>query len=507
MIAGVSRASDIRISGREANSNQYGIQVQDVMRQLPRSEILMSLTLDSVWCWSVCEERLDELVGHLLDMRAPHLHLGLPGNQLSDASAQRLTTLVKACAFSSLDLRENRLTEKGVVLLANAAASRPNRASTFATLHVQNNAIADPDGLQMKLQSVEQVPYVELSVPWSVAEADAALNACQGPKSAHQAPWDEYWHGALALLRLTLEAQPLNEVPQSARCTVCEVDVRSNKEYPLPGSLARHLGSVPHRKKLQWLRCGDTSCIHPPTLTVQLKREYYCMSLLSGIQGFGGISENVGSNSHMCISVEGQQKRGGTPSLQECKWGVFEDSSTTSQNELREQLHEQSASCAQPLTRKTLHKELDRCRGGFRSSTGAGMIDLTTDPRFSDWKLMFPEADRAHLVNFTLEAHDTATDFCGLEQWYYVGTLPTGERITFHVSSSKRGPWIFESIASSVLGVGSRGQLFMATKADLLSAFGRDKKETIDARLKARRGSCDSFLQDVRLPGYSDMFE
>ena len=59
--------------------------------------------------------------------------------------------------------------------MACAAASRPNRASTFATLHVQNNAIADPDGLQMKLPTVEQVPYVEFSVPWSVAEADAIL--------------------------------------------------------------------------------------------------------------------------------------------------------------------------------------------------------------------------------------------------------------------------------------------------------------------------------------------
>ena len=39
----------------------------------------------------------------------------------------------------------------------------------------------------------------------------------------------------------------------------------------------------------------------------------------------------------------------------------------------------------------------------------------------------------------------------------------------FHVCSSKRGPLIYESINSSVLGVGSRGQLFVTCKADLPS--------------------------------------
>ena len=51
----------------------------------------------------------------------------------------------------------------------------------------------------------------------------------------------------------------------------------------------------------------------------------------------------------------------------------------------------------------------------------------------------------------------------------------------FHVSSSKRGPLIFENAKSMVLGVGSRGKLFVTSRADLLSAFGRDKKDAIDS--------------------------
>ena len=48
-------------SGREATSQHYGMQVQDVIRAVPRPEMLMSLILDSVWCWSDSEERLEEL--------------------------------------------------------------------------------------------------------------------------------------------------------------------------------------------------------------------------------------------------------------------------------------------------------------------------------------------------------------------------------------------------------------------------------------------------------------
>ena len=146
------------------------------------------------------------------------------------------------------------------------------------------------------MQDLQQAPCVELSVPWSVAEADAALNTCSGRKKAGQAVWDECWHGPLALLRLALEQQPLNEVPRSARCTVCKIDIRSNKEHPLPGSLAKHLASVDHRWKLQGLRCGDSSCILPEALKVLLKSQFYCMSLLSGAQDFGDISENMGDS-------------------------------------------------------------------------------------------------------------------------------------------------------------------------------------------------------------------
>ena len=90
---------------------------------------------------------------NLVDMRSPQWYLGLPGNQLSDTSAHHLTKLVAACTFSSLDLRENQFTEKGVVLLASAATNHANGTPRFARLHLQNNAIADPYGLQRQLHS------------------------------------------------------------------------------------------------------------------------------------------------------------------------------------------------------------------------------------------------------------------------------------------------------------------------------------------------------------------
>ena len=46
----------------------------------------------------------------------------------------------------------------------------------------------------------------------------------------------------------------------------------------------------------------------------------------------------------------------------------------------------------------------------------------------------------------------------------------------FHVSSTKKSPLIFERRDSSALGVSDRG----VGGSDLLSAFGRDKKDSID---------------------------
>ena len=43
----------------------------------------------------------------------------------------------------------------------------------------------------------------------------------------------------------------------------------------------------------------------------------------------------------------------------------------------------------------------------------------------------------------------------------------------FHVCSSKRGPLIYESSNASVLGVGSRGQLFV-TPSLLKASLGQD---------------------------------
>ena len=55
--------------GREATSQHYGMQVQDVIRAVPRPEVLMSLILDSVWCWSDSEERLEELLCQSVSVR------------------------------------------------------------------------------------------------------------------------------------------------------------------------------------------------------------------------------------------------------------------------------------------------------------------------------------------------------------------------------------------------------------------------------------------------------
>lgn len=57
------------------------------------------------------------------------------------------------------------------------------------------------------------------------------------------------------------------------------------------------------------------------------------------------------------------------------------------------------------------------------------MIDLTSEQRFSNWKLLFPEADQELLVEFSPETHDKATDFNNMGRWYFVGTLETGDRI------------------------------------------------------------------------------
>jgi hypothetical protein len=58
---------------------------------------------------------------------------------------------------------------------------------------------------------------------------------------------------------------------------------------------------------------------------------------------------------------------------------------------------QQTTSCVQPLTKKMLHDDLARHRGEFRSGGVEGMIDLTSDPRFSDCKLLFHEDDQERM--------------------------------------------------------------------------------------------------------------
>ena len=69
------------------------------------------------------------------------------------------------------------------------------------------------------------------------------------------------------------------------------------------------------------------------------------------------------------------------------------------------------ATLPQHLTKNFLREELDLHRGPFQIGPGKGEVDLTSDPRFSGWKQLLPETKREQLLRFSLEAHDTTTDF------------------------------------------------------------------------------------------------
>ena len=74
----------------------------------------------------------------------PALYLGLLGNHLSVTLAQRLTELVAQCTFTSLDLRENRLTDTGVLMLPDATAIRANSISRLAKIQLQGDFTLKP---------------------------------------------------------------------------------------------------------------------------------------------------------------------------------------------------------------------------------------------------------------------------------------------------------------------------------------------------------------------------